>query len=181
MGSHQSRGSRRQRSVRASARTAVARAVGASTLLVFAVFAVFAAWEGTQSRRSATAHWSVLAAIACALVVAAAAGRRLQRKPSASWARDGFDAIGGDLQRRSARGAPMIAAVGTWATLVVATIAWDLYSFSRQVHSLPTLSHLVGDVTVHDWGRALVFAGWLALGACLAIGWRKRRTDEVTP
>lgn len=141
----------------------------------------FAAWEGTQSRRATDAQWSVLGAIACALVVAAVAGRHRQRKSSISWARDGLGAIGDDLRGPSTRGAPMLAGIGIWAALIVATISWDLYSFSLEVHSLPTLSRLFGDVTAHDWGRALVFAGWLALGACLTFGWRKGRSDEGTP
>lgn len=145
------------------------------------VLLVFATWEGVQSRRSASAHWSVLAVIACSWGVAAVVGRGLQHKSSARWARDGFHAIGGDLRRRSSRGAPMVAGAAVWTTLIVGTVGWDLYSFSRQVHSLPTLSRLIGDVTDQHWGRAIVFAGWLALGTCLVIGWRDRRIDEGAP
>ncbi len=148
---------------------------GATALLAFA------AWEGTQSRRATDAHWSVLGTIACALVAAAVAGRHLQRKSSVSWVRDGFGAIGDDLRGRSTGGMPMLAGAGIWAALIVATISWDLYSFSLEVHSLPTLSRLFGDVTAHDWGRALIFAGWLALGACLTFAWRRGRPDEGTP
>lgn len=146
----------------------------------------FAAWEGTQSRRAADAHWSVLATIGCALVVAAVAGQRLQRKSSADWARDGLGAvgvreIGVGATRRHEHVTSLLAGIGIWTVLILATAAWDLYSFFEEVRSLPTLSYLFGDVTNHDWGRALIFAGWLALGAYLAIGWRRPRRDEAVP
>lgn len=146
-----------------------------------AALLAFAAWEGTLSRRAPGAHWSVLGAIGCALVVAAVTGRHLQRKPSTRWVRDGLGVISDDLRRRGTRGVPMFAGVAVWTALIAATIGWDLYSFSREARTLPTLSRLFGDVTGHDWGRALVFAGWLALGACLALGWRRHRSGERAP
>lgn len=57
--------------------------------------------------------------------------------------------------------------------LALATIGWDLNSFLHELHSLPTLSRLVGDVTRHRWGRGLTFGAWVALGAYLAAGWRR--------
>lgn len=140
----------------------------------------FAGWEGTLSRTAPAAHWSVLATIACALIVAAAAGRHLQRKSSGVWLRDGLGAIAGDVTRRTRRPAPLVAGVAIWTALILAGIGWDLYSFSKEVQYLPTLSRLFGDVTGHDWGRALVFACWLALGAYLAVGWRRGRPGEVS-
>lgn len=121
----------------------------------------------------------MLATIVCALVVAVVVGRHRQRKSSLLWARDGLGAIAGDLTRRSRRPAPLVAGVGIWALLILAAIGWDLYSFSQEVPYLPTLSRVFGDVTDHEWGRALVFVGWLALGAYLTAGWRRRRTSGV--
>ncbi|MGH8979609.1 MAG: hypothetical protein ACRDWE_01120 [Acidimicrobiales bacterium] len=134
----------------------------------------FAAWEGTVNRGATAAHVSVLVTIALAFACAFAAGRRRQCKSSAAWARDGLRTIARDVTGRADRRPAFVAGVALWSVLVLAAIGWDLYSFSEEVHSLPTLSRLFGDVTGHEWGRALVFAAWLLLGACLSIGWRRR-------
>ncbi len=129
------------------------------------------AWEGTVVQSSARAHASVLAVIGVTLATAGLVGRRQQRRRSADWARRAGAVLDPGGRRR-----PVALVVGTvaWAVLVAATIGWDLNSFVHQAHDLPTLSRLVGDVTRHDWGRALVFAAWLALGAYLAMGGRRR-------
>ncbi len=114
-----------------------------------------AAWEGTVGRDGAVSEAGVLAAI----VVAGAVGARSHR--------------GEPLlpPRRS-----VTAGVLVWVVLAVATAGWDLYAFLRQRHDLPTLSRLCGDVTGHQWGRALFFALWLGLGAVLALWPRGRST-----
>ena len=55
-----------------------------------------------------------------------------------------------------------------WWTVLALLAAWELLSFlgsPRPDH--PTLSYLSDLITVHPAGRALVFAGWLALGGYL--------------
>lgn len=133
-----------------------------------------AVWEGTVSRSSADAHWSVGAAIAAVALVGVAAGRGRQWTRSAAWLRGAASAVRRTVMARDARPEPALW-MGTtlWALLVAVTIGWDLDSFAHQAHSLPTLSSLVGDVTRHDWGRALVFGAWLAVGAYVALGWRR--------
>lgn len=135
----------------------------------------FAIWEGTLRRTQASAHWSVLATIAAGVAAAVLLGRGRQRATSGAWLRSGGATILGDLSRPAGgrRAAPLIAATAVWVLLICAVIGWDLYSFAREVPYLPTLSRLFGDVTRYEWGRALVFAGWLALGADLAAGWRR--------
>lgn len=137
------------------------------------------AWEGTIVQSSPTARVSVLAVIAVALVVAGVAGRARQREPSGAWLGHGLQTLVADLTGRGRRPAALWAGTLLWVVLVAATIGWDLNSFAHQAHDLPTLSRLVGDLTRHDWGRALLFAAWLALGAFLVAGGRgtgRRRT-----
>lgn len=138
-------------------------------------------WEGTLRQSDAVSHWSVLSLIGVTLAAAAAAGRGRQRSPSAAWARHGITTLGGELGGSRRRPGRVVAASAVWAVLIMATIGWDLNSFVHQAHDLPTLSRLFGDVTEHAWGRALLFAGWLALGAYLAVGWRRpeSRAREV--
>ncbi|MGH8987287.1 MAG: hypothetical protein ACRDXC_01640, partial [Acidimicrobiales bacterium] len=57
---------------------------------------------------------------------------------------------------------------------------WDAASFAAKEHGLPTLSRLIGDVTDHQWGRALVFAAWLSLGLYLALAWRGSEDGPTT-
>lgn len=148
-----------------------------------------AAWEGVLRQDDAEAHWSVLAVIAAVLVTAAVAGRGRQRRRSIAWARRGGSAVlhpisaaglrargrpgEGSFPGPGRRPASLVAGTVAWTVLIAATIGWDLYSFAAQAHGLPTLSRLFGDVTVHPVGRAVVFAGWLALGAYLAAGGRR--------
>lgn len=133
-----------------------------------------AAWEGTIGQGSATAHVSVLAVIALAIVTATLAGRGRQQATSADWVRRGAGAMWGDVTGTSRRPRTRVFGTLAWIVLVAATIGWDLTSFVHQAHDLPTLSRVVGDVTRHEWGRALVFAAWLALGAYLSVGGRRR-------
>jgi hypothetical protein len=154
------------------ARWLVALAVAVAALAL-------ASWEGTIDQSSATAHVSVLALIAVAIVTAMLTGRGRQRATSADWVRQGAGAMWGDVTGAHRR--PPVLVVGTlaWIVLVAATIGWDLTSFVHQAHDLPTLSRVVGDVTRHQWGRALVFAGWLGLGAYVSVGGRRRSRAAV--
>lgn len=125
-------------------------------------------WEGTTTRDTATTHASVLAVIALAAAVALAVGRHRQRARTRAWVLAG-------VRRARGHGFVEIAGVAGWVVLICATIGWDLWSFSQGAPHLPTLSRLVGDVTRHEWGRALVFALWLTLGAVIALGWRRAK------
>ena len=72
------------------------------------------------------------------------------------------------------------AGVAVWAVLLVAVVGWDLNSFAHQAHDLPTLSYLVGRATRFTWGRALVFAAWLAAGVGIAVGCLAARSARRT-
>jgi hypothetical protein len=122
------------------------------------------AWEGTLWRSSTAAGTGVGVAITLVLAAAIVAWRRTS----------GLRRWG---HRCHALRFPTTG-IGTgatvWGALVAVTVGWDLTCFVVQRHSLPTLSRLCGDVTAHQWGRALFFAAWLLLGASLALGWRRR-------
>jgi hypothetical protein len=134
-----------------------------------AALVALAAWEGTLDRQSAAAHWSVAAVIAAAIVVTVVAGRSRQRTTSRAWLSSWRSATGW-------RERPVYAAgVGVWVVVVLAVVGWDVTSFAVQTHDLPTLSYFVGRVTRYEWGRAAVFAAWLAVGGYLAVGWRRGR------
>lgn len=145
--------------------------------VVTLVALALAAWEGTIVQSSASAHWSALAVMAVALAGAVLAGRGRQRSPSAAWVRRGARTVRRDLLGPGRRPAPLVAATAAWVVLAAATVGWDLNSFVHQAPYLPTLSRLVGEVTHHEWGRAAVFAAWLALGTYLAVGGRTPRSD----
>jgi hypothetical protein len=142
---------------------------------VLVVLAAYAGWEGVQSRQTAAAQWSVgLTAVAVA-ALAVAAGRGRQATTSGAWLAGTARAV------RDGRAAPRYAAgVAVWALLILAVIGWDLNSFVHQTHDLPTLSYLVGRVTRFAWGRALFFAGWLAVGVGLAVDCRTSRPRRGT-
>ncbi|MHB1552890.1 MAG: hypothetical protein ACYCZP_02980 [Acidimicrobiales bacterium] len=131
----------------------------------------FVAWEGLQGRYSTASHVSILAVIAAVLVLATIAGRGRQRRRSRTWLRVAWSAVREQLVRRRARSAVAAGVLG-WVLVISATVGWDGFSFAMQRHSLPTLSRLIGAVTDHEWGRALLFAAWLAFGLYLAVGWR---------
>ena len=143
------------------------------------VMAGFVAWEGLQDRYSTASHVSILAVILATVLLAIAAGRGRQRRRSRTWLRHARSAVREQLVRRRARTAAAAGALG-WVLVISATAAWDGFSFAMQRHSLPTLSRLFGEVTDHDWGRALLFAAWLALGLYLAVGWRRGRQEPRT-
>lgn len=128
------------------------------------LLAGLSAWEGLQWRQSAAAHWSVGAAVAGVVGLAAVAGRGRQREGGVAWARHAARAVAG--WRRTPRTA---GAVALWVLLISAVVAWDLASFARQAHDLPTLSYFFGRVTRWHWGRSLVFAAWLAAGVAVAL------------
>jgi hypothetical protein len=154
-------------------RSAVSRWVWPLPRLVAGLgVAGFAAWEGLQGRYSTASHVSILTAIAALLLLAVIAGRGRQRKRSRTWLRDAWRSGREQLIRRRARSAAAAGVLG-WVLVISATVGWDGYSFAMQRRSLPTLSRLFGAVTDHEWGRALFFAAWLALGLYLAVGWRR--------
>jgi hypothetical protein len=140
-------------------------------LLADLACAAFVAWEGVQGRYSAASHVSILAVIGVMLLSALVWGRGRQRKGSWTWVRDAFPALRAVFVAGRVRTA-VVAGALVWAMLIVATIGWDATSFIEQRHDLPTLSRLFGDVTDHDWGRAVVFAAWLVVGVYLAFGSR---------
>jgi hypothetical protein len=144
----------------------MSRAWGAAAVAALS----WSVWEGGRSQSSGAAHWSVLATIALVLAAAVGFGRHRQAATASQW-------VGGPFHlRRSVAEEPATALGATvWTALVLATIGWDLYSFARERHDLPTLSRLFGDLTGHWAGRSAVFALWLALGIALAIGWRRPR------
>ena len=152
-------------------RSLLGRTALLSALLALAAFVV---WEGTLSRTAPAAHDSVLAVIALGVVAAVVLGRGRQRSRSGAWLLGGASTVARDLAGRGRRSAAAVASTIVWILLIFAVIGWDLYCFSREVSYLPTLSRLFGDVTRYGWGRSLVFAAWLVLGACLAAGGRAR-------
>jgi hypothetical protein len=139
------------------------------------VGAVLAVWEGGQRRDTAAAHWSVATVIVLGLVAAVVAGRRRQREPSTAWltaVAGGVRSVVGPKGWRRRPG--YVAGVLAWVLLIAAVAGWDLNSFAHQAHDLPTLSYFIGKVTHYRWGRSAVFAGWLAVGSYVAVGWRRR-------
>lgn len=134
-------------------------------------------WEGLQGRYSVASHASVLAVIGLTVLLALAAGRGRQRESSRAWVLDAKRA-----PKKVTRGrwrTPAAAGALVWTALITVTVVWDGVSFIEQKHSLPTLSRIFGAVTDHEWGRAVVFGAWLALGLYLALGWRRRAAKDV--
>jgi len=134
-----------------------------------AVALAFCGWEGTLTHQSSAAHWSTGAVIAVTFVVAVALGRGRQPRRSANWLGSSLRATIGWRRRPG-----YAAGVAVWAGLILAVIGWDLNSFAHQVHTLPTLSYEIGRVTRFAWGRAAVYALWLATGAALVSGQRRQ-------
>lgn len=136
---------------------------------------VLAVWEGAQQRQTAAAHWSVGLVIGLGVVAAGLIGRRAQRERSPDWLHDAGRGLrsladGPSWQRRPTQ----MFGVLVWVVLIASVVGWDLNSFAHQAHDLPTLSYYAGKITRYRWGRSAVFAGWLALGAYLVAGWRRR-------
>ncbi len=145
-----------------------------AALLAGAAGVALALWQGTLTRQSPAAHWCVGLAIAVIAVLALVAGRGRQRRRSGEWVTGSFEAA-----TRAGERPGYAAGVVVWVVLLAAVIGWDLNSFVHQSHNLPTLSYYVGRVTRFVWGRALVFAAWLAVGAWLALA--RRRPASTTP
>jgi len=138
------------------------------TLLIGAVVAS-ALVEGFWPQSSAAAHWSVGAVLTAALVAAVVLGRHRQRRSSADWVSSSARAVA-----RWWAHPIRSASVALWVLVLAATVGWDTYSFSHQSDRLPTLSRVIGGVTRYPLGRAAVFLAWLALGAVLVAGERRR-------
>ncbi len=147
------------------------RSVAAVVTVVTAAAAGFAWWEGGLHRWSAAAHWSVAAVVIAVLLAAVVLGVGRQRQHSGEWLRQAARSTRTWVRRPTLRGT----GAAVWVVLLAAVVAWDLHSFLRQSHDLPTLSRLFGAVTRFHWGRALVFLGWLAAGAAVVVGGRIRR------
>lgn len=155
-----------------NARRTARRALGGAGVLVLAGLA---AWEGGQGRQTAAAHWSVGAIIAAAPVLALMVGRRAQRETSRRWLLEVGNGLRSVVNGTAWRHRPIYVVGGVaWGVLIAAVVGWDLNSFVHQSHDLPTLSRIFGMVTRYWWGRSVVFAAWLALGAYLVAGWRHR-------
>jgi hypothetical protein len=116
----------------------------------------------------------VATTIVVVAIVTVVAGRGRQQLTSGIWVVDVARAA------RAWRTRPLYAAgVTVWVVLLLAVVGWDANSFAHQAHDLPTLSYYVGRVTRLAWGRALVFAAWLAAGFGIALGCLVRRAPQA--
>jgi hypothetical protein len=129
----------------------------------------FSWWEGGLGQASVAAHVGVVAAIGLAIGTAVLVGRGRQPLRSRQWATGPLA-----VRRHYAAAPPATVGALIWVALVLAVVGWDLNSFVHQHHDLPTLSSIFGHVTDSRAGRAGLVALWLALGAALAGGWRRR-------
>ncbi len=139
-------------------------------LVGLAAAGAFAWWEGGLDQSTTAAHIGVLAAIGVAFAAAVVAGRGRQRQPSLAWVRGPWS-----LRRHLAEDRTGTLGAGVWVSLTLAVIGWDLNSFAHQSRALPTLSGIFGHLTASHGGRAATVALWLALGALIALGWRRAR------
>jgi hypothetical protein len=145
----------------------VSRAFGVALV---AAGAAFSWWEGGLHQYSTAAHWSIAVVIALVLSSAVAFGWGRQAATAGAWVRGPLPVRRHLAERRHATVGVLV-----WIVLVLAVVGWDLNSFVHQSHNLPTLSSIVGHVTSNRAGRAATVAVWLALGAALSVGWRRRR------
>ncbi|MCL4446452.1 MAG: hypothetical protein M1134_06240 [Actinobacteria bacterium] len=129
-------------------------------------------WEGRLRYYSTPSRVSVVSTIAAILIVATLLGHGRQIDRSRLWSTQISTATREwrSLDRRA------VFSVVVWILLFVAIVGWDLYSFSREVHQLPTLSYLIGRVTRFSFGRSAVYALWLLAGFCICIGHRRPRS-----
>jgi hypothetical protein len=144
-------------------------------LLILAGIGI-SAWQGTLSRDARAAHSIVLLAMLAAVAAAIVAGRRRQRQTTPEWLASSARTMGSWSRNSTA----WQVSVAIWAFLILGIVAWDAVSFAEQAHSFPTLSRYIGDVTRYQAGRGAFFALWLAIGAYLAVGGR-RRSDSPWP
>ncbi len=67
-----------------------------------------------------------------------------------------------------------------WVVLLVAGVLWELVEYAvrgeRRLH--PTLSSMADNLDRHWLLKAVVFFGWLCLGACIMVVGRARRGDR---
>jgi len=116
----------------------------------------------------------ILAAVG--VVAAVIAGWSRQRMRTRAWLSSTSRAV------RGWRRAPLFSTgVVVWTLLILAVIGWDLNSFVHEVHYLPTLSYEIGRVTRYEWGRALLFAAWLAAGIGLVTASLLRGHSDGKP
>jgi len=108
----------------------VARAWGAAAVTAALALSIS---EGALSQSSTAAHVSVLAVIGVVLVATVVAGRGRQATTVARWVAGPFH-----LRDHRSREPGTVAGALTWSVLALAAIGWDLYSFARQRHDLPT-------------------------------------------
>lgn len=139
-----------------------------ATALGLAAGAAMALWQGFQRVQTRSAQVGVLATVAAMVCIAVWSGRGRQRKSFGSSSRMGRDPTHPGPDRTWAY------SVGgmVWVLLVCSVFGWDLYSFLRQSHDLPTLSYLIGRITRFRAGRVGLFAAWILAGGYLAVGWR---------
>lgn len=129
------------------------------------------AWEGGLRYYSAASRASVALSIALVCLCAIALGRHRQRETSRSC----LHKLAMTARHPRSLGVATLVAIALWGVVISAVAGWDLYSFSRELHQLPTLSYLIGRVTRFTLGRACVFALWLITGCYLSVGSRRPR------
>jgi hypothetical protein len=76
-----------------------------------------------------------------------------------------------------------LGAFGPWCALVLVVVAWELFEYlapgSRGAH--PTLSSMADALDRHRAAKAVVFAAWLCLGACIVRAGARDASGVATP
>jgi tellurite resistance protein TehA-like permease len=147
---------------------------GAKSILIGVIVAVFSLWEGGQPFTTTAAHISIGLAIVAIAIITIGNGLHRQEVKSMDWLRSTGKAIRSFIRRPNLQGV----GVAIWLLLFLAVFGWDLNSFLRQQADLPTLSRIVGDVTRHYAGRAILVVAWLAGGWYLVAGQLTKRTNR---
>jgi hypothetical protein len=127
---------------------------------------------GLSPRDAAPARIAVLVAIACGFISAVLAGRGRQRRSAGAW----VASAAGSVTRWRSQRLGMVVTVAAWVVVLGAIAAWDFVSFLMQRHDLPTLSRLIGYVSLFGWGRGLLAGAWFIWGAWCAFGDRRPRS-----
>ena len=120
-------------------------------------------WEGGYRWSASGAHWSVATIIAVTVLTAVVLARvrwRQGGETSTAWLAGAYRGVASWLRRPSWYGLGVI----VWVLIAVVVAGWDLHSFLREVHQLPTLSYLIGRVTRFRVGRMGFFLAWLVAG-----------------